>query len=84
VVLGLEIAPKASLVGGLKEGQPVLVDLMQRGVESFHLVEDRKAHYHRLQLHMWSGISMPTMRRGTGSRITYAMVPGNPNDVLEK
>src|SRR5262245_60150152 len=71
VVLGLEIAPKASLVGGLKEGQPILVDLMQRGVESFHLVEDRKAHYHRLQLHTWSGTSMPAIRRGTGSSITY-------------
>lgn len=64
MVLGLEIAPKACLIGSLKERQPVSADLMQRGVGSFHLVEDRKAHDHRLQLCTQSGISMPVMRRG--------------------
>ncbi len=33
--------------------------LVQWRVESFHLIEDRKAHVHRLQLCAWSGPSMP-------------------------
>jgi hypothetical protein len=64
VVLRLEVAPKACLIGSLKERQPVSVDLMQRGVESFHLVEDRKVHHHRLPLFMWSDALTPVINQG--------------------
>jgi hypothetical protein len=37
---------------------------MQWGVESFHLVENRKSHDHRLQLFAGSGALMPMMSRG--------------------